>query len=98
MCEQTGQEIDWEKCPPEMQDFPDIIITAIEIYNNLGDRVYPDIGFIGKDFTNLSIMFELHYIIEEEKDYLMELLLLLDTEQIKQSQEQLKAQYNKIKK
>lgn len=98
MCEQTGQEIDWEKCPPDLEDFPDIILTAIEIYNNLGDRVYPDIGFIGKDFTNLPLMFKLHYIIEEEEDYLMDLLLLLDKEQIKQSQEQIKAAHNKIKK
>ena len=29
MCEQTGQEIDWEKCPPELQDFPNIVIEAI---------------------------------------------------------------------
>ena len=21
MCEQTGEEIDWDKCPPEIEDF-----------------------------------------------------------------------------
>jgi len=98
MCEQTGQEIDWERCPPDLEDFPEIVLTAIEIYNSLGDRVYPDVGFIGKDFTNLPLMLKLHYTIKEEKDYLMDLLLLLDREQIKQSQEQIKAQYDKIKK
>ena len=34
MCEQTGQEIDWEKCPPEMEDFPNIVIDAINVYNS----------------------------------------------------------------
>jgi hypothetical protein len=98
MVEQTGEEINWEKCPPELEDFPEIVLTAIEIYNSLGDRVYPDVGFVGKDFTNLSLMFDLHYIIKEEKDYLMDLLFMLDAQQIKQSQEQIKAQYDKIKK
>ena len=98
MCEQTGQEIDWEKCPPDLEDFPEIVLTAIEIYNSLGDRIYPEVGFVGKDFTNLSLMFKLHHSIKEEKDYLMDLLLLLDAQQIKQSQEQIKAQYDKIKK
>ena len=92
MCEQTGQEIDWERCPPDLEDFPEIVLTAIEIYNSLGDRVYPDVGFIGKDFTNLPLMLKLHYTIKEEKDYLMDLLLLLDREQIKQSQEQIGVQ------
>ena len=31
MCEQTGEEIDWEKCPPEIEDFPDSILTALNI-------------------------------------------------------------------
>ena len=54
MCEQTGQEIDWEKCPPELDDFPESVITALTIFNSLGNRIYPDVGFIGKDYTNLS--------------------------------------------
>ena len=99
MCEQTGKEIDWEKCPPEIEDFPSIVHIAMEIYNSLGDKVFPDVGFTGKDFTNLLLMYELHCIEDIlDKDYIMELLLLLDTQLIKQSQEQIKAQYDKIKK
>ena len=63
MVEQTGEEIDWEKCPPEMEDFPDSVHTAISIYNSLGDRMYPDIGYIGKDCTNLSFLYD-NYLIE----------------------------------
>ena len=29
MVEQTGEEIDWDKCPPDIEDFPDSIIRAI---------------------------------------------------------------------
>ena len=99
MCEQTGEEIDWDRCPPDMEDFPEAIITAIQIYNSLGDRIYPEIGYVGKDFTNLSLLFDLHYIKDTiQKEYLTELLLILDSQQIKESPERMKAEYNKIKK
>ena len=99
MCEQTGEEINWDRCPPDLEDFPDSVITAIQIYNALGDRVYSDVGFTGKDFTNLSLMFNLHYINSTiHKEWLTELLLILDSQQIKESQERIKAQYNKIRK
>ena len=54
MVEQTGEEIDWERCPPDVEDFPESVHTAIQIFNTLGDRVYPDVGFTGKDFTNFN--------------------------------------------
>ena len=57
MCEQTGQEIDWEKCPVEWEDFPLPVLTAVNIYNSLGNRVYGDVGFVGKDFTFEIVMF-----------------------------------------
>ena len=99
MVEQTGEEIDWEKCPPDMEDFPDSVGTAIQIYNSLGDRNYPEIGFTGKDFTNLDLLLDLYYInTKVEKDFIMELLLLIDKQQIKQSQDAIKAQYKKLKK
>ena len=99
MCEQTGEEIDWDRCPPELDDFPDSVITAIQIYNTLGDRIFADVGFTGKDFTNLSLLFDLFYIDDlVEKTYVTELLVLLDSEQIKKSQEQIKAQYDRMKK
>ena len=99
MVEQTGEEIDWDRCPPDIEDFPDTVITAMSIYSKLGDRIYPDVGFIGKDFTNLSLMFDLYYINSiVQKDYITEMLLVLDAQHIKESQEQIKAQYDRIKK
>ena len=97
MVEQTGEEIDWDKCPPDIEDFPDSVITAINIYNSLGDRVYPDIGFVGKDFTNLSLLYKNYYIEEYEEDWLFELLLFLDSYNVKESQRRIRSEYDKIK-
>lgn len=95
MQEQLGKELDPEKCPPGVEDFPDIIVEAIEIFNFLGDRVYPEIGYIGKDYTNLPILIELFEI--DNKDILIEALSRLDAEAIKTSQERLKREYDKMK-
>ena len=62
MVEQTGEEIDWDRIPPDVEDFPDSVITALNIYNSLGNRVYPDIGYVGKDYTNLELLYKFFYI------------------------------------
>ena len=98
MVEQTGEEIDWDKCPPDMEDFSDSVIVAISIYNSLGDRIYPEIGFVGKDFTNLSLLYKNYCVEKYQKDWIFEILLFLDEINIKESQQKLKAEYDKIKK
>jgi hypothetical protein len=62
MCEQTGQEIEWDRCPPEIEDFPNSVHTSMNIYNSLGDRIYGDVGYTGKDFTNLNLFFDLYKV------------------------------------
>ena len=98
MCEQTGEEIDWEKCPPAMEDFPESVTDAMNIYNTLGNRVYADVGYTGKDFTNFPLIMELYKIEPHEQDWLMEILLFLDNRDIVESQKQIKAVYDKAKK
>lgn len=95
MQEQLGREPDIDKCPPGIEDFPDVFIDAINIYNSLGDRVYPDIGYIGKDFTNLPILIDIYKI--DNIDLLMEILSRLDARAIKKSSEHLKREYDKLK-
>ena len=97
MVEQTGEEIDWDKCPPDIEDFPNSIMTALSIYNSLGDRIYPDIGYIGKDFTNLSLLYKNYYVEEHEEDWIFELLLFLDGNNIKDSQKRIRSEIDKIK-
>ncbi len=97
MCEQMGEEPDWKKCPPDWEDFPAIVIDVINIFHSMGDRVYPDIGYIGKDFTNLDFLLKRYYIQEHQKDYVLELLLWLDSRAIESSQKKLKAEYDRMK-
>ena len=97
MVEQTGEEIDWERCPPELSDFPDSVIDALNIFHSLGNKVYPEIGYVGKDFSNRDIFFELYNIKSYQKDWIMELLLFLESETVSESQRQLKAEYDKMK-
>ena len=97
MCEQTGQEIDWEKCPADWEDFPERLWDTIEIFNSLGDRIYPDVGYVGKDYTNLKLLFKLKHIPKHLEETILDLLLYLDARNIKLSQEKLKAEHAKIK-
>jgi len=98
MVEQTGEEIDWERCPPDLEDFPESVYTALNIYNSMGNRIQADIGYIGKDYTNLNLLYNFYYITEkEEKDWIFELLLFLDEREIKESQKRMKREMDKIK-
>tara|TARA_B100000131_G_scaffold228004_1_gene219696 strand:+ start:512 stop:847 length:336 start_codon:yes stop_codon:yes gene_type:complete len=97
MQEQMGLEIEEDKIPPSMEDFPDLVGNALELFNRLGDRVYPEIGYIGKDYTNLKLYMDIYEIEEEDKDFLLEIIEWLDARAIKKSQEQLKREYDKMK-
>ena len=97
LCEQTGEEIDWDKCPPDWEDFPDIVINTVSIFNSLGDKIYPEIGYTGKDFTNFEFLFKHYNIRNNQIDYVYETILWLDSRAIEKSQKKLKAEYDRIK-
>tara|TARA_R100000742_G_C4279482_1_gene104178 strand:+ start:149 stop:451 length:303 start_codon:yes stop_codon:yes gene_type:complete len=99
MVEQTGEEIDWDRIPPDAEDFPESVSRAVNIFYTLGDRIYGDVGYVGKDFTNLDLLLELYGIeTTHEKDWCLEILMYLDGKQIKASQKKLKAEIDKIRK
>lgn len=95
MQEQLGREIDMSRCPPDVEDFPDIFVNAVNIFNSLGDRMYPEIGYVGKDYTNLPILLDIYKI--DNIDLCMEVLSRLDAHVIKQSAEHMKREYDKLK-
>lgn len=97
MCEQVGQEPDWEKCPPDWDDFPQVVIDAVNIFHSMGDRMYPDIGYVGKDYTNFKFLLSNYSIEEHQTDYVLDLILWLDGRRIEASQKKLKAEYDKIR-
>lgn len=95
ICEQLGQEPNPDKMPPAWEDLPEIAQIAINTFNALGDRVYPEIGYVGKDYTNLPILLDIYGI--EDTDYFIEILNWLDARAIKKSSDNLKKEYDKLK-
>jgi len=95
MCEQLGKEPNPDEIPPDWEDFPEIVQVAINTFNMLGDRVFPEIGYIGKDYTNLSEFMEVYEI--QDKEYFLDILNWLDSRAIKKSSEELKREYDKLK-
>ena len=95
MCEQLGKEPDPNEIPPDWEDFPEIVQYALNTYNSLGDRMYPDIGYIGKDYTNLPYFIDLYNI--EDKEFFLEILSWLDSRAIEQSRKAIKREHDKLK-
>tara|TARA_X000001382_G_scaffold126095_1_gene112307 strand:- start:199 stop:531 length:333 start_codon:yes stop_codon:yes gene_type:complete len=95
MMEQLGQDPVEDEIPPTWEDFPEDVISAINVFNLLGDRVYPDIGYIGKDYTNLPILTDVYGVNDTE--LLMDVLNFLDSRAIKKSSESLKKERDKLK-
>ena len=96
LCEHLNQEPNEEKCPPGYEDFPEPVQQAIEVFNKLGDRVYPDIGYMGKDYTSINLHMEVVGVTQ--KDIFLDTLVRLDAFMIKKSAEQLKKARDSVKK
>ena len=84
-----------EEIPPEWEDFPEIVITALHIFHALGDRIVPDIGYMGKDFTNLPIYMKIEEV--EDTELFLEILTWLESRAIKDSQNSMKRERDKLK-
>lgn len=95
MCEQLGKEPNPDEIPPDWDDFPEQVQIAVGIFNTLGDRAYPEIGYIGKDYTNLPILIDIYGV--EDIELLMDVLSFLDSRAIQKSSENLKKEYEKLK-
>ena len=95
MCEQLEQEPKDNEIPPSWEDFPDIVINALNTFNSLGDRVYPEIGYMGKDYTNLNHFIDIYEVTD--KEFYLEILSWLDSRAIQKSSDQLKRNYEKLK-
>lgn len=82
MEERIGAEIDPNKIPPSLEDFPYYVITGMEIFNSLPDTYTGGMNSIyaGKDYSALSAMWDL-YLVDEQCDRMkvFEILNLLDS-------------------
>jgi len=95
MCEQLGKEPDEKEIPPDWEDFPTVVIDAMSVFSMLGDRIMADIGFVGKDFTNLPLYMEIYAV--EDKELFLEILTFLESRAIKDSRENMKRERDKLK-
>lgn len=93
MCKQLNKEPDPDEMPPEMHHFPEEIQKAILLYNKLGDRVYPDIGYLGKDYTQLPIYLDIYNI--KNRELFLETLLRIDSRVIKNSADKMASERKK---
>lgn len=69
--------------PLEFEDFPTIVHTSLEIFNNLPDtyvsRMEAPPLYTGKDLSSLPVMYELHYVTDlEDKRMVLEFINLFD--------------------
>ena len=95
LCEQLGKEPNPKEIPPHITDLPEEIQLSINIFNMLGDRVQSEIGYIGKDYTNLPILLKMYGI--EDTDLSLQVLDYLDSRAIQKSSEALKKERDKLK-
>lgn len=92
---ERGQDPDPDKIPVGYEDLMYDAQLALNIYGRLGNRVYGDVGFTGKDFTVLPILIAYHSILDT--DLLLEYLNVIDTFNITKSQEAMKKEFDKMK-
>ena len=97
MMEQMGEEPDWEKCPDDWEDFPQLLITCMNIFHSMGDRIFPEIGYIGKDYTNFEFLLKNYGVEKHQKEFVFDIVLWLDSRAIEIAQKKLKAEYDRMK-
>jgi hypothetical protein len=96
MCDLMGDDPDPEKCPPDLEDFPLDVQNAILVYNKLGDRVAADIGYLGKEYSNVDLWMRIYKV--ENEEIFLESLLILDQKNIEKSMKAMEREREKLKK
>jgi|TARA_B110000444_G_C18736916_1_gene546075 hypothetical protein len=96
MCEQLNKEPIQEEIPPDFEDLPETAKIAITIFNSLGDRIFPDVGYTGKDYTTFDHYLDI-YAITDEKELLLDILTYLESRAITASRESIKRAHDKLK-
>lgn len=96
LCETIGDEPNPDKIPPELEDFPLEVQQAIVVFGKLGDRIAPDIGYLGKDYSAIDAHIDALKI--DNRELFLETLVRLDHIVIEKSAEEMKRERDKQKK
>jgi hypothetical protein len=65
MCRLYNDAVDWNKCPPDIEDFPDYVHDALTLFNCLPDTYISTMDspiYSGKDITALPVLFNVYSI------------------------------------
>lgn len=99
MCEMMGTEPVDSEIPVELDDFPDEVQTAFQIYQVLQDHWEGMSGtYMGKNLTGLGDIFDVYEVEKCDRKLVLELINLIDRERMSQyetkrkQEESLKAQ------
>lgn len=77
--------------PPDLEDFPIDYQHAIIAYGTFPDKIMPDIGFMGKDFSFLKFYIELYEDDIVDQRFFFEALQKIDALFIEDAREKRKA-------
>lgn len=83
MYEGKEELINWDKIPPDLDDFPIEVQKAIIAFGKFPDRVDADLGYIGKDYTLFEAIKRIEFIHDES--LFLETLFQLDSFHITKS-------------
>lgn len=85
MCEQLGTAPKDNEIPVELEDMPSQVQTAFRLYYQITDRWdYMSGEYIGKDYSELPIVFKLYNVDEDDKQVTYELLRMIDNVRAKE--------------
>lgn len=88
-------QIDWDRVPPDLEDFPFDVQKAILSYSKFQDKYEPDMGYLGKDFTLFDQVARIENINDE--GLYLETLLQIDALYIEKSRKDMEAARKKAK-
>lgn len=94
ICQQLGEEIDFEKMPPSFAELPWYVKDAIEIFNSLPDTYTSAMSplYVGKDISCLDTLFDLYSIDSDSRLLAFKVIRFLDSRAKKKAIQQAKQQ------
>ena len=83
MCEVMGSAPNEDEIPVELDDFPDEVQTAFQVYQVLQDHWEGMSGtYMGKNLTGLGEVFEVYEVPKTDRKMILEFIHLIDRERM----------------
>ena len=89
MAEQMGYTIDPSKAPPRIEDLPEEVSIAFELYSYFPDKVDGMAGYLGKDFSLFGTLMSVYEISKNIQAVVLEILVWMNQRAVTKAQAQL---------